>query len=236
MEMLPQFNLDGKRLEDISRDDYYTKAKKEWVENGKISTAIGSIWVVVIDPERGMMLQKRAQNKNINPGLWDTTIGHIQASDTPEITCEKECFEELHMLVKIVEKAKLGEYVESPDIKNHAYLAKVETTMHIIPKNYVGIGQINFPVMLTIFFGYYTGECTFGDGEVEEVKYIRREELQDELNKNPEVFAPHVAYLLEVWEICDPSFKKLDESEVTQELKDLVMETKKINRSDLINI
>ncbi len=236
MEILPQFDLDGQSLTDISRDDYYTKAKKEWAENGKILTAIGQIWVVIIDPKRGMLLQKKATNKKINPGLWDTTIGHIQASDTPESTCEKECYEELQMAVKIVEKAKVGEYMENPDIKNQAYLAKIETKMHIIPKNYVGIGQIDFPVMLTIFFGYYSGECTFGDGEVEEVKYFSREKLQDELNKKPGVFAPHATYLLEIWERCDPLLKQLDESEVTQELKDVVIETSKINRSDLINI
>ena len=50
----------------------------------------------VVNPKKAILLQKRAGNKSIQPGKWDTAVGgHISAGETIEEALKKEAFEEI---------------------------------------------------------------------------------------------------------------------------------------------
>src|SRR5690242_10762851 len=74
------------------------------------------IWIC--NPKRAVLLQLRAKNKVIRPGVWDVAIaGHIKAGDTPEQTAEREAKEELSLTVnpkqlKFIEVSKVQDVMK----------------------------------------------------------------------------------------------------------------------------
>ena len=197
--MLPQYDLQGHRLEDISRDAYYEKARKEWQENGKISTAIGSVWISIIHPEKGMLFQLRAKDKRINPGVWDTTVGHVHAQETPEEACIREVREELDIPVVFVPRSTIGAYKHVSELEHTVFATLLSTELTMVPKFVVGIGMVDFPVMLSKFYGYYTGNVRLKDGEVTEIRYLKLIDLLVGLRETPEQFAPYGHALEQMW-------------------------------------
>ncbi len=52
--------------------------------------------VLVTHPDGRLLLQRRAETKDIQPGRWDTSVGgHFQPGETPEAAARREMVEEL---------------------------------------------------------------------------------------------------------------------------------------------
>ena len=55
-----------------------------------------SVHIHVFDSAGRLFLQKRAEDKDIQPGKWDTSVGgHVDAGETPEQAAVREMREEL---------------------------------------------------------------------------------------------------------------------------------------------
>ena len=54
------------------------------------------VHVLVFNSEGHLFLQKRAENKDVQPGRWDTSVGgHVDAGEEPMEAAERELAEEL---------------------------------------------------------------------------------------------------------------------------------------------
>ncbi len=73
------------------------KAPRSQVHNGsKLLHPV--VHLHVISSNKAILLQKRPETKQIQPGKWDTAVGgHISAGETLEQALKKEAFEELSM-------------------------------------------------------------------------------------------------------------------------------------------
>lgn len=77
----------------------------------------------VFDKDGNLFLQKRAENKDIQPGKWDTSVGgHIDYGETEEYALRREAREELGL--SEISPVKLYDYIFESDIERelvHAY-------------------------------------------------------------------------------------------------------------------
>lgn len=65
-----------------------------------------SVHVLVFDRTGRLFLQKRSDGKDVQPGLWDTSVGgHLQPGETPEQGAYRELREELGVEGTRIEKA-----------------------------------------------------------------------------------------------------------------------------------
>jgi isopentenyldiphosphate isomerase len=68
-----------------------------------------TVHVWVVSPGRGILLQRRALEKESHPGLWDVSCaGHIESGMSSEDTAVKELSEELGLVVRTDELVFIG--------------------------------------------------------------------------------------------------------------------------------
>ncbi|MBQ8451333.1 MAG: NUDIX domain-containing protein [Clostridia bacterium] len=65
----------------------------------------------MINSKNKILVQRRALNKKVNPGLYGVTGGHVDAGETPIATCVRETEEELGIKVDENEFKFLGEFI-----------------------------------------------------------------------------------------------------------------------------
>lgn len=82
----------------------------------------------VFDSEGRLFLQKRSENKDIQPGKWDTSVGgHIDYGETVGEALQRETFEELGFYANSLEL--LYKYVFESDVERelvHTFRCVVE--------------------------------------------------------------------------------------------------------------
>ena len=112
--------------------------------------------VVVIHPETGsILLQKRNLNKDIQPGKWDTAVGgHLALGEDFETGARRELYEELG-----IENAELFHIFDST-IRNDIESEDVR-----------------------VFGAFISGNFTFDPGEIDEIRFWNRRELEDPENR-----------------------------------------------------
>lgn len=76
----------------------------------------GVVHVLVFNSAGELVLQKRSENKHIQPGKWDTSVGgHIHCKETIEEALERESKEELGISGANMEK--LYEYILTSEVE-----------------------------------------------------------------------------------------------------------------------
>lgn len=108
-----------------------------------------AIGVVIFNDQGQILLQKRSQNKDLNPGLYTiSTSGHVDKGETYRQTAKRELLEELGIQVPITQKKR--------------FLAELgyETEMHCL------------------FTARSNGPFYPNKNEVDEVKFVSKTELK----------------------------------------------------------
>ena len=125
--------------------------------------------MVVIHPETGsILLQKRNLNKDIQPGKWDTAVGgHLALGEDFETGARRELYEELG-----IENAELFHIFDST-IRNDIESEDVR-----------------------VFGAFISGNFTFDPGEIDEIRFWNRRELEDPENRKN--FTPNLITELEL--------------------------------------
>ena len=125
--------------------------------------------VVVIHPENGsILLQKRNLNKDIQPGKGDTAVGgHLALGEDFETGARRELYEELG-----IENAELFHIFDST-IRNDIESEDVR-----------------------VFGAFISGNFNFDPGEIDEIRFWNRRELEDPENRKN--FTPNLITELEL--------------------------------------
>ena len=125
--------------------------------------------MVVIHPENGsILLQKRNLNKDIQPGKWDTAVGgHLALGEDFETGARRELYEELG-----IENAELFHIFDST-IRNDIESEDVR-----------------------VFGAFISGNFNFDPGEIDEIRFWNRRELEDPENRKN--FTPNLITELEL--------------------------------------
>ncbi len=87
--------MNTERLTVVDRNDRpIGVAPRQWIHRRGLRHR--SVHVLVFDPAGRILLQKRARNKDENPGLWDTSAaGHVAAGERYVQAARRELAEEL---------------------------------------------------------------------------------------------------------------------------------------------
>ena len=147
----------------ISEDDKVLgqMAKMEAHINGILHRAFS---VFLFNDKGHMLLQKRADEKYHSPGQWtNACCSHPRINETYKEAALRRMKEELGIEVDIDEK------------------------FYFIYKADVG-GNLTEHERDHVFTGSYNGEFNLNPEEVSEVRYISMEDLDKEMNENPEHF------------------------------------------------
>jgi len=143
------------------------------------------IWIY--NKKGEILLQLRAKNKSLFPGVWDVSVGgHISAGEDPLTTALREVEEEIGLVVK-EEDLEFWEIrtqnLVSGDLKNNEFMY----------------------VYLVEFNGDISG-LKLQKEEVEKIAFIPVETIERELITEPQKYLPHGQY----WnDILDAVKKKL---------------------------
>ncbi len=112
-----------------------------------------AVHVLVFNDRQQLLLQKRATNKDIQPGKWDTSVGgHIDPGESYRAAAVREMFEEL--CVQGVPLTQL-------------YRSKIRN-------------QIESENILT-FMAIYSGPIVFAPDEIDEVRFWSATEIETAL-------------------------------------------------------
>jgi isopentenyldiphosphate isomerase len=125
-----------------------------------------TVHVVVFHPDGRMLLQKRNQDKDIQPGKWDTSVGgHIDSGENHETAVVRELAEELGVVANFA------------DLK---FLMDSEIRNEIESEN------------VRIYSLIHPGPFDFQKEEISEVKFWKICELRKSIEETPEIFTPNL--------------------------------------------
>lgn len=115
----------------------------------------------VLNQSGGIYLQKRAANKDIQPGKWDTSVGgHVDLGEEVEAALRREALEELNI-----------KDFEAHFIHRYKFISAVEAEL------------------VNSYYTVYEGEIIFDPVEIESGKFWQIQDILDHMGK--EVFTPN---------------------------------------------
>lgn len=201
-ELLEVYDLEDKFIEVKDRNDFYSEAKKEFAEKGKIIKKVKTIRCLLMNSNGRIYLQKRSNLKNDNPGLYDKTVGgHVFASDTYDMSAIRECAEELGFPMAILNSQEFEKAIKTTDLSIIGIFRKVDYVSNFISKRTLKNGD-NFiiPYMTNIYIGYYDGAIRFIDGESSGIEVFSLDELKENIKNDPSKFTEDVKFMVEKYE------------------------------------
>jgi len=135
------------------------------------------IWIY--NPKGDILLQLRAKDKELHPDMWDiSAAGHVRAGEEPIISGLREIEEEIGLKVK---KEELEFF----------RIQKYRSTFRNLKNN-----EFHY-----IYFFKFNGDVrtlSMQDGEVQSIRFLSLDKIEDELRTRPERYVPHGGYWTEV--------------------------------------
>ena len=123
----------------------------------------------VLNSNNEIYLQKRAKNKDVQPGKWDTSVGgHVDYGETIEEALKREAFEELG--IQKFEPEFLYQYIYTSDIESE---------------------------LVYSYFTFYDGIISPSKDEISEGRFWKDEEIEQLLKKG--IFTPNFEYEWKKW-------------------------------------
>lgn len=175
----------------MERDEFYREQIEVFKKTGKPTKAVEIIDIFIFDEEGELILQKRSDHKNHNPGLMDKSIGgHIQYGDSPEYTVMVETIQELQV-------PSITAQTDEDFQKTYKLLKNYLSTVAII--KYVGVKMHSFEKIIKgekvliankkhLYFGVYTGAVKTVDREAKGVLLYNLNDLEKEMQESPDTF------------------------------------------------
>ena len=202
LEKLDIYNLKGKFLESKDRKLFYTEIRKEFAEKGKISRKIKSIRLLLMNSTGRTYLQKRSNNKNENPGIYDKTVGgHVSEGDTFGLTVIKECAEELGFPATILPQNEFLKAIKVTNLEIIGIFQKVDYIETFLSERIAQNGtKFIQPFINESYIGYYNGAIRFVDGESSGIEVFSLSELKKEIKDNPQKFTEDVKFMVKKYE------------------------------------
>jgi len=138
-----------------------TATRKECHSNKDLIHRV--VHIFVCNSKGEIILQKRKNNKDIQPGKWDTSVGgHLMVGETYFFAAKRELAEELGI-----------KNVEIKPIYDYLWKSEVETEL------------------VKTYFCLYDGKITFLESEIDDVKFFTIYEIKKNLKKG--IFTPNFA-------------------------------------------
>ncbi len=107
-------------------------------EAHKLGLYHASVHIWFYTKNKEILLQKRADNKDTFPGLWDVSVaGHVGAGESPENSAIREIEEEIGILISKNDLKFVGTYLSEKIPKPNLY----DNELH-----YVYLSQLTTPV------------------------------------------------------------------------------------------
>ncbi len=120
------------------------------------------VGILLFNKEGKILWQKRSMNKKVHPGVWSVTAGHVEAGKDPDDVAHVELQEELGFDTEL-------------------------TFFDKILKTYP-----NETHFMYYYIGEYDGqEIQIQQSELEEVRWVSMEDLEDMMEDGEEVNASH---------------------------------------------
>jgi len=120
--------------------------------------------VFIFNGEKKLLLQQRAFSKYHSPGLWtNTCCSHPRASESLEDAVQRRLHEEMGMHCKV---KKMFHFIYKADVANGF-------TEHELDH---------------VFFGYSDRAPIINPDEVNSWKYMKMEDIRDDMKTNPESY------------------------------------------------
>ena len=152
------------------------KMKSEAHKNGLWHRS-AHIWIY--NSHREILLQLRADNKEMYPNMWDiSAAGHVDSGEEPIVAALREMEEEIGLSVK-------QEDLEFFEIR------KVQAVYKEIINN-------EFDYVYFLKFDGNISELTLQKEEVAKIQFLSIDKIEEELNKFPEKYVPHGDYWFDV--------------------------------------
>lgn len=115
----------------------------------------------IYNKEGDLLLQKRSQTKDIQPGKWDTAVGgHVDYGESIEEALRREAHEELG--IKSFEAEEIARYVFESDIEKE---------------------------LVHTYRTIYEGPFTLNKEELDDARFWRIDEIESQLGKG--IFTPN---------------------------------------------
>lgn len=201
-EKLEVYDLNNKLIKVEDRDKFYAEIEQEQKANNKISKKVKSIRVILMNSQGRIYLQKRSKLKEVNPGMYDKTIGgHVPAGHSWDMTLIRECAEELGFAASIISEKEFDETIKITDLSIVGVFKKIDyiENFESSRKTRDG-GEVTQPWITTIYLGYYDGAIRFADGESTGIEVFSPEELKEEIKNNPDKFTNDLKMMIEEYE------------------------------------
>lgn len=183
------------QVQPYSRQQFY----EEQFHNPTTPLAVHVVNVLLFNSKGDMIVQKRSQQKQHNPGLLDKSIGgHITYSDTPDYTVMVETVQEL-LTPSIVLRT------DEDFRKTHELLRSYTATVAIVKQQAVREFTFNKlhdnqlkPIhnVMYLYLGIYDGSMKPADREASGMLYYPLEQLTKEMRAHPEQFTDDLAQIM----------------------------------------
>lgn len=191
-EVINTFPLDNPyEMIPMNRKDFYEEQAKISLETGEPTKAVEIVNIFLFNEAWDIILQKRSATKNHNPNLLDKAVGgHIVHWDDADYTVMVETIQELQvpsLVLKSNEDFKKTVELLKNYLSTIAIVEKIDTRLVKVHKLMNG-ESILLANKTHLYIGLYGGSVKNVDHEAKGILFYSLEELEEELEKYPDVF------------------------------------------------
>ncbi len=127
-----------------------------------------AVYVFLFSRRNEIFIQKRAASKDVCPGLWDLSVAeHLKCGESYEKAAERGMKEELN--IRAADLKKIGEL---------RFMLKDK--------------EITEREFNSVYMAGFAGKIKLDKNEVQKGRWIKKQNLLDEMKKHPERFTPWI--------------------------------------------
>jgi isopentenyldiphosphate isomerase len=197
-EFLEIYDIEGEKIGQLEKKEVHEKMREEYFSKKSVSTRHKHVRLLLMTSNGRVILQRRSKWKGDNAGLWDKTIGgHVISGDEFDITMLKECAQELGIPATIVKMEDFEKAASSTDLTVLGILTKLSYLDNYKSSRITQDGKTWVEPNITQFYiGYYDGAVRFIDSESCGIQVFSKQDLFDEIKKNPKAFTEDIHYII----------------------------------------